>query len=126
MVVSFNRPVVCPTLIGRMDDLAALHLLVEGVKSRQGHAALISGEAGIGKSRLVTEVKTYAEQQGFLLLQGNCFQADSTFPYAPLRDLLLMHLTNHSNHSEATIGLEPYVHDLAQLLPNLPLLLPLL
>lgn len=111
---------MCPTLIGRTHDLAALHLLVEGVKSRQGHAALVSGEAGIGKSRLVTEVKTYATNQGFLLLQGNCFQTDRSFPYAPLRDLLRTHLMSNA---ETTIDLEPYVNDLAKLLPDLPLFL---
>lgn len=120
-VVPLNRPVVCPTLIGRTHDLEALYLLVEGVKSGQGHAALVSGEAGIGKSRLVTEVKTYAAQKGFLLLQGNCFQTDSSFPYAPLRDLLRAYLTSHV---EANNGLEPYVHVLSKLLPDLPLLLP--
>ena len=36
---------MCPTLIGLTHDLAALHLLVERVKSGQGQAALVSGEA---------------------------------------------------------------------------------
>ena len=121
MAVLFNRPVVCPTLIGRKHDLAALHLLVAEAKNCRGHVALICGEAGIGKSRLVTEVKTYAANQDFLLLQGNCFQADNSFPYAPLRDLLRTHLTNSV---EDNIDLEPYVHDLSKLLPDLPLLLP--
>ena len=124
MDVPFNRPVLCPAFIGRTHDLAALRVLVEGVKdaeSKQGRAALICGEAGIGKSRLVTEVKTHAEHQGFLLLQGNCFQMDNSFPYAPLRDLLRAYLTNST---EDNINLEPYVHDLSKLLPDLPLLLP--
>ena len=121
MDVLFNRPIVCPTLIGRTDDLAALRVLVEEAKSKQGRVALVNGEAGIGKSRLVTEVKTYATHQGFLLLQGNCFQTDNSFPYAPLRDLLRAYMTNHL---EGNIDLEPYVHDLLKLLPDLPLLLP--
>jgi len=124
MDVLFNRPVVCPTFIGRTHDLADLRLLVEGVKDaegKQGHTALVSGEAGIGKSRLVTEVKTFAANQGFWLLQGNCFQTDNSFPYAPLRDLLRSYL---SNHAETDMNLEPYVHDLSKLLPDLPLLLP--
>ncbi len=120
-VVPLNRPVVCPTLIGRARDLEALQQLVKDVESGQGHAALVSGEAGIGKSRLVTEVKTSAAQQGFLLLQGNCFQTDSSFPYAPLRDLLRTYLTSSV---EVANDLEPYVHDLSKLLPDLPLLLP--
>src|SRR5262249_41403696 len=62
--------------------------LVEQTKLGEGHIALISGEAGIGKSRLVSEVKTNAVTQGFLLLQGNCFPRDVSYPYAPLLDLL--------------------------------------
>lgn len=124
MTVAFNRPIVCPIFIGRTYDLSALHVLVEGVKdveSGQVHAALVSGEAGIGKSRLVTEVKSYAAHQGFLLLQGNCFQTDNSFPYAPLRDLLRTYLTNST---EDNSNLEPYIRDMSKLLPDLPLLLP--
>src|SRR6516162_8006549 len=83
-----NKQIVCPVLIGREADLAALQALVEQAKRGEEQVALIGGEAGIGKSRLVAETKTYAAGQGFVLLQGNCFQADSAFPYAPLLDLL--------------------------------------
>jgi predicted ATPase len=121
MTEPFNRPVVCPTLIGRTHDLAALQQLVTHTKSSQGRVALICGEAGIGKSRLVAEVKTYASSQGFLLLQGNCFQTDSSFPYAPLRDLLRTHLTHQA---EASVDLGPFIQVLSKLLPDLPLLLP--
>jgi DNA-binding CsgD family transcriptional regulator len=86
-MAAFNELVVCPVLIGRTAELAAFHLCVEQVKSGKGQVALLSGEAGIGKSRLVAETKAYAAAQGFLLLQGNCFQTDVSYPYAPLLDL---------------------------------------
>jgi DNA-binding CsgD family transcriptional regulator len=50
--------------------------------------ALLSGEAGIGKSRLVAAIKAQAEEAGFLILQGRCFETDQTLPYAPLLDLM--------------------------------------
>jgi len=59
-------------LIGRGHDLASLRLLVDGAKSGQGHVALLSGEAGIGKSRLVAEVKTEALTHDFWLLLAVC------------------------------------------------------
>ena len=88
MKASFHQPVVCPVLIGRTPDLALLQLSLEQVKSGKGQVALLCGEAGIGKSRLVAELKNEAFAQGFQLLQGNCFPTDRSFPYAPLLDLL--------------------------------------
>ncbi len=96
MAIAFNKPLVCPVLIGRTDELAALHLLMDRAKSGEGQIALISGEAGIGKSRLVAEVKTSAASHDFLLLQGSCFPTDHAIPYAPLLDLLRSFLTSHS------------------------------
>jgi DNA-binding CsgD family transcriptional regulator len=83
-------------LIGRSSELAALGLLLEQGKSGKGQVALLSGEAGIGKSRLIAEVKNTAASMGFLALQGNCFQADRTSPYAPILDLLRSSFTDSS------------------------------
>src|SRR5690348_5783504 len=88
MEAQIALPIICPVLIGRAHELAALRLLVEQTKGGQGQVALVSGEAGIGKSRLAAEVKSLAASQGFFLLQGNCFPTDHTIPYAPLLDLL--------------------------------------
>ena len=81
-------PIICPVLIGRTPDLATLHRLMNRAKGGKGGVALLSGEAGIGKSRLVIEGKTYAAAHEFLLLQGTCFPTDLSCPYAPLLDLL--------------------------------------
>ena len=67
---SFNKPIVCPIVIGRTAELTALHQLIDQAKGGRGHVALISGEAGIGKSRLVAEAKTYAAAHDVLLLAG--------------------------------------------------------
>src|SRR5260370_29567490 len=87
--LSHNKPIVCPVLIGRAADLTALYVLVDQAKRGEGQVALISGEAGIGKSRLVAEAKAYAASQGFIPLQGNSFQTHTAFPYAPFLDLFL-------------------------------------
>lgn len=117
MAVSFNKPVVCPVLIDRVNDLAALYGLIGQARSGKGQVALLSGEAGVGKSRLVAETKAYAAAHDFLLLQGNCFQTDLSYPYAPLLDLLRSSATRFS----ATISadLAPFARELHQLLPDL-------
>jgi predicted ATPase len=117
MKASLNKPVVCPVLIGRTPDLALLQLCIEQVKSGKGQVALLCGEAGIGKSRLVTEIKIEALAQGFQVLQGNCFPTDRSFPYTPLLDLLRsFFLTSSTAQVEALVG--PFARELAPLLPD--------
>lgn len=118
MTTGLNKPIVCPVLIGRSGDLAALHALIDQAKRGMGQVALVNGEAGIGKSRLIGEGKTYALAQGFKLLQGNCFPGDTSCPYAPLLDLLRTHFAGQSETEIAT-ELGPFVREFAQLIPDL-------
>ncbi|RIK38147.1 MAG: hypothetical protein DCC55_21995 [Chloroflexi bacterium] len=83
-----SQSLLCPTLIGREAQLFALAELLGQARQGHGQIAMISGEAGIGKSRLVAEVKQVAAGQGCSILQGNCFEPDRALPYAPLLDLL--------------------------------------
>ena len=121
METLLGTPISCPALIGRTTDLATLHQFIDQAKGGRGHVALISGEAGIGKSRLVAEAKTYAATHHFLLLQGNCFPADLSCPYAPLLDLLRTYA--------ASILTAPIASDVAlfprEMSPLLPDLVPL-
>src|SRR5215470_14446658 len=117
MAIAFNKPLVCPVLIGRGHDLASLRLLVDRAKSGQGHVALLSGEAGIGKSRLVAEIKTEALTHGFWLLQGSCFPTDYAIPYAPLLDLLRSHIP--SRELAQAVDIEPLSQAFFPLLPDL-------
>ncbi len=74
--------------VGRSDELAALHGLVADAAAGKSRVSLVSGEAGIGKTRLIAEVELFAAQNGMYVLRGNCFEQDRAFPYAPLIDLL--------------------------------------
>src|SRR6266487_3682240 len=88
MTIPFHQPVVCPTLIGRSAELTALEDCLEAAAHGQGGIVLLAGEAGIGKSRLVAELRRSAETQDFQLLGGRCFPTDRACPYAPLLELL--------------------------------------
>src|SRR6266496_1970876 len=109
---------ICPTLIGREKQLTTLQQRISHAKGSKGGLALISGEAGIGKSRMVAEAKTYATTQGFLLLQGNCFPTDLTCPYAPLLDLLRSLVASNPKAS-LTAAVETLARDIFPLLPEL-------
>jgi DNA-binding CsgD family transcriptional regulator/tetratricopeptide (TPR) repeat protein len=108
---------MCPVFIGRVPERVAFSRLLEQTRSGQGQVAFVSGEAGVGKSRLVAEVKTSAAGQGFLLLQGNCFQADRAFPYAPFLDLLRASFSDSSRLSRHH-DLLPFAQELSPFLPD--------
>jgi predicted ATPase len=119
-----ERALTCPVLISRTRELAALRSLVDAAGSGQGQVTLVSGDAGIGKSRLVAEVKAQASAQGFLLLQGNCFQADTSYPYAPILDLLRAFFAGRPSLPLAAEQ-ESLLHELARRLPDLALVVSL-
>jgi predicted ATPase len=123
MVLRFDMPLTCPVLIGRSHEQAALAALLRGLPGEQRNIALISGEAGIGKSRLVATAKALALDRSFLLLEGHCFAADASFPYAPFLDLLNRLIAQRAPASTFAQE-EPLLHELAHLLPELALLLP--
>jgi DNA-binding CsgD family transcriptional regulator/tetratricopeptide (TPR) repeat protein len=113
-----GRLATCPVLIGRDAPLAHLRGLVDraGVGSR--HLMLISGEAGLGKSRLVAEATTYARQRGFRVLTGVSFPRDRACPFGPVVDVLrasLEPLPIDTTHA----ALRPFARELAPLLPGL-------
>ncbi|HEY6408188.1 MAG TPA: BREX system ATP-binding domain-containing protein, partial [Ktedonobacteraceae bacterium] len=118
MEPSINTPLVCPTIVGRATELAALHTIVDEVEGGQSRIVLLSGEAGIGKSRLVAALETEARSRGFSVLQGNCFQRDLTSPYAPLLDLVRSSVANQAPElREAT--LQPFAQEFFPVLPDL-------
>src|SRR5437762_2319197 len=123
MTAAFNRPVVCPVLVGRAPALAALERLAERARDGRSQTALIAGEAGIGKSRLVAEIKARARQRGMAILEGHCFEPDRALPYAPLFDLLRA-LPAGPPAGDLARDLGPAAHDLARLFPELAALAP--
>jgi predicted ATPase len=53
-----------------------------------GRVALIVGEAGVGKSRLLRAMTDDARGIAFFVLRGACFEAERSIPYAPLLDVV--------------------------------------
>jgi DNA-binding NarL/FixJ family response regulator len=81
--------VVSPVLIGRRDELASLTGLLGRVQVGQTTFALVGGEAGVGKTRLVREVSAQAAEAGFVVLTGQCVELGAEgLPLAPLVDAL--------------------------------------
>src|ERR1700743_2959390 len=75
-------------LVGRDGELARMLTLLDDAASRQAVVALISGDAGVGKTRLVNEGARRARAQGFTVVSGHCAELGESVPYLPLADAL--------------------------------------
>lgn len=122
MDVPSDRPIISPIMVDRGREIAALEQMLQHTARGHGQIALISGEAGIGKSRLIAEAQARAEARGFLTLVGRCFQAEASFPYAPLIDLLRSPGANQSKHRtpESSAGINDPGKLLAELIVPMP------
>ncbi|MCI0399077.1 MAG: AAA family ATPase, partial [Chloroflexi bacterium] len=122
-IIAPDKQVISPVLVGRSQETellaAALALAAQG----QGQCLLVSGEAGVGKSRLLAECCRRAAGLGFASLQGDCFEQDVTFPYAPFVDALRAYFARQPAPAVAA-ALGPLGPELVKLLPELALTLP--
>ncbi|MBN1898725.1 MAG: diguanylate cyclase [Spirochaetes bacterium] len=75
-------------LVGRKKEYDQLTSLFNKAREQQGSLCLISGEPGIGKSRLVEELRTYAYEHQGLFFVGKCFDQENKMPYQPFKDIL--------------------------------------
>ncbi len=75
-------------LVGREAELTQLRNLLDDALQGRGHIVFIAGEAGIGKTRLVDELVSYAQDMGVLFVQGRCLYREGTDPYLPFTDAL--------------------------------------
>ncbi|UCG69253.1 MAG: DUF2791 family P-loop domain-containing protein, partial [Thermoplasmata archaeon] len=76
-----------PKLVGRENELKELQAYLDRTESGEGSTVFISGEAGIGKTRLVDELKQIAQSKGFQILSGNCMY-ESLTPFMPIFEAL--------------------------------------
>ncbi|WP_344648231.1 helix-turn-helix transcriptional regulator [Cryptosporangium japonicum] len=74
-------------LVGRDAELATLRGLLDGSAAGGAGAAVVSGEAGIGKTRLLREFVRAADAEGALVLVGHCvsFGGDAV-PFLPISE----------------------------------------
>ncbi|MFG1703708.1 AAA family ATPase [Nonomuraea sp. M3C6] len=97
-------------LVGRSAELARLVRVLQFAAEGTAGVALVGGDAGIGKTRLITELVGQARECGFNVLVGQCAELGDTLPYLPLADALR--------------GAEPGVREAAAAHPMLGQLLP--
>jgi len=75
-------------LIGRAGELQAMLDLLHRIETGQGQILSLIGEAGLGKSRLVTEVKAAAKDRKISWIEAASLSYEGDHPYGLIRQLL--------------------------------------
>jgi ABC-type oligopeptide transport system substrate-binding subunit len=103
-------------LIGRDRELVEATELWQRAARGDGQFLLISGEPGIGKTRMVTELSTVAEIGGAKTISGACYENERT-PYGAISHIVRTSFDNGHNLQLA----DPIMADLLTLAPELRL-----
>jgi DNA-binding CsgD family transcriptional regulator len=71
--------------VGRGEELAGLLAALERAEQGRSAVVLVAGNAGVGKTRLLTELAHHARQRGVQVLVGGCLEVgDVGLPYVPV------------------------------------------
>jgi predicted ATPase len=138
-------------LVGREGEMQLLGNLLDTVAFDRPYgprAVIVSGETGIGKTRLLAEMCQQASKRDFHLLEGRAYEVSRSFPYMPFTEALRPVILNNSlkrlrslvgldtvaveslrdddnfdTHESISLTGSPMVAALARLFPQLPDLL---
>ena len=83
-------------LLGRDAELAVAAQAIAGLSDGRGSVLGVTGEPGIGKSRLTEEIRSQAERTGVTWLETRCVSYGGALPYWPFAELV-----------RRTVGIEP-------------------
>jgi len=73
---------------GRQREIAALNEAFEKARAGSGQVVGVVGEAGVGKSRLILELKEMLPKDEYTCLEGQCLHYGGLMAYLPLLDIL--------------------------------------
>jgi predicted ATPase len=105
--------------VGRAEELALLGELLGRAAGGEPLVALVGGEAGVGKTRLVERLAATAGEQGVRVLRGGCVPlGEEGLPFAPVTDAL-RGLAGDLDPAELAAVAGPARADLARLVPGL-------
>ena len=98
-------------LVDRLDEIRKIRDAIHGAISGKGGLILLSGEAGIGKTRLANEAGIYAQLRGMKILHGRyptLFTKSGVPPYVIWREVIKDYLTTASSEKiQQVIGSYP-------------------
>src|SRR5262245_37245418 len=91
-----------PTFVGRAQELTELRALHDRVAlERNGHVSLVTGPAGVGKTRLVSELASKLRASGAPVFEGACRDGGLAYqPFVELAQAMLAHIASEGPGGE--------------------------
>ena len=108
-------------LIDRIEEMRLLEESAEAAVRGEGCAVFLCGEAGIGKTRLTRELRTYAKSRGMQILYGRCpslFTIDSIPPYVLWKEVIRDYLQVCTPEQLQTV-VGSYPSEICKIVPDL-------
>ncbi len=112
------RSFLCPVLVSRDDQLAVLEDALLEARRGESRFVVLSGEAGIGKTRLASELAREARDLGSIVLAGSSSEAELSLPYLPIVEAVGNYLDGQDLDALGE-RLGPARFELAELFPQL-------
>jgi predicted ATPase len=120
MLADVEPRVSSPVLVGRSGQLSALDTALAEASRGRPSAVMIGGEAGVGKSRLVSEFAERSRGMGARVLTGGCLELGAEgLPFAPFTAVLREVVRDLGVARIAELMPAGATRELARLLPEL-------
>lgn len=110
--------------VGRDAELGLLGESLREAAAGRGRLLFITGEAGVGKTRLVEDFLVPARGRGAVVLQGQCNEAEQDLAFRPVRQAIRPYLLQRIGPSQAREMLGPWAPHVALVLPEVQEVVP--
>ncbi|MCG2826709.1 MAG: AAA family ATPase, partial [Thermoplasmatales archaeon] len=96
------QPDIRSDFVGRGNELAELKKYLGLLLNHNGNTVMVSGELGVGKTRLVNELKKYAIMRSVRFLNGRALYAEKLTPYLPFKEMLRSYVDESKKSGSAS------------------------
>ncbi|MFL6186074.1 MAG: adenylate/guanylate cyclase domain-containing protein, partial [Actinomycetes bacterium] len=116
-------PVQAP-FVGRERERADLRRAAEDARVGHGSFVLVSGEAGVGKTRLIQEIDAEADARGLRVLAGHSAKDEGQAPYLPFTEMIEQGMVTPRSPTTLRQSLGEAAPEIARIAPALRLVVP--
>src|SRR5258708_10150772 len=83
---------LCPVTVGREGETERLAAALGAARDGESRTVVVTGDAGLGKTRLASDARRAAAELGMATMWGGCSEAELSLPYLPFLEAIGNHL----------------------------------